>query len=492
MLFTLVLLLFALCTPMLAGASFNDQKDAVKGLRSEIYYMVSLDDGTEMFSKNEDVPTAPAAFVKLLSAVTAIEKWENLDETVEITQDALSLVSYDYGARTANLAVGDTYTRRQLIEAMMVYSANDAANVIAYEISGTVEEYTAEMNAVAKAAGCENTNVVNLSGFDIDGQTTTAKDVASLIKYALTKPVFAGIFSAKQITLPATDHNSERTYSAENKMMLSSYSDYYLSAVTGGRQTSTSKAGECVAVTSTMNGYNYLTVVMKGKMLDIDDDGVNENTSLTDAKKLLSWTYDNVRYHVIARAGQTVAVIDVENGKNSDTLRLVPEKETSALVLAKANSDGVSFELVDAPARVKAPVKAGTKICQAKIFYAEKEIATINLVAANDVKLGGIHLLMNKLRALLTSKVFIFLEVAALIAVVAYLVLLMMNQQKKKRPTLRRLPDAPAGQGNRSTQNRSVQNRPPQNRPQQTRAPQNRPAPRPRSDTRPKDQTPKQ
>ncbi|MBR3552557.1 MAG: D-alanyl-D-alanine carboxypeptidase [Clostridia bacterium] len=478
-----ILLLAVLVGTVPAAAGFDDQKDATAGLQSKIYYMVSLDDGTQMFGKNEDQPTAPAAFVKILSAVTAIEAWENLDETVEITSEALSLVKYDYGARTANLTAGDTYTRRQLIDAMMVYSANDAANVIAYEIDGTVEAYTERMNKVAKAAGCENTNVVNLSGFDAEGQTTTARDVAALIRYALDKPVFASIFSAKQVTLPATENNSERTYSAENKMMLSSYSDYYLAAVTGGRQTSTTNAGECIAVTSTMNGYNYLTVVMGGKMSDIDNDGANENTALTDAKQLLSWTYDNVRYSVIARAGQTIRVINVENGKNSDTLRLVPESETSALVLAKANSDAVAFELVDAPESVKAPVKAGTVICQAKIKYADKEIMTINLVAANDVKLGGIHLVMEKLRSLLTSKVFIVLEIIALLGVLGYLGLMFMNQQQKKRPALRRVPNAPADRmppqrrtaKPQSAQRSNAQRRPGPARPQPGQRPTNRP-----------------
>ena len=90
-----ILLLAVLVGTVPAAAGFDDQKDATAGLQSKIYYMVSLDDGTQMFGKNEDQPTAPAAFVKILSAVTAIEAWENLDETVEITSEALSLVKYD-------------------------------------------------------------------------------------------------------------------------------------------------------------------------------------------------------------------------------------------------------------------------------------------------------------------------------------------------------------------------------------------------------------
>ena len=138
-------LLCGIC-PILSFAGFNEMEEATKGLASDIYYMVSLDENTVLFSKNETKKTAPAAFVKLLAAIVAIEKWDNLDETVEVTQESLSLVQYDYGVRTAGMHATDTYTRRQLIDTLVIYGANDAASIIAYNISGSLEAFVQLLN----------------------------------------------------------------------------------------------------------------------------------------------------------------------------------------------------------------------------------------------------------------------------------------------------------------------------------------------------------
>ena len=421
-----------------ASANFNNEKDAVKGLNSEVYYMISLDDGTELFSKNEEKKVAPAAFSKLIGAMVAIETWGNLEEEVKITEEALGLMKYDYGVRTASLKAGETYTKRQLIDSVIIYSANDAASVIAYELAGSAAEFVAQMNAFAAKIGCNNTKLVNFHGFDEDGQYTTAKDIATLIKYAENSPVFAEDFNADEMTLPATNQNEARKFSATNKMKNVAISDYYHSSVVGGKQTSTEKAGECIAVTTSQDGYSYLAVLLRGKLKDVDKAGVNENTAATDAKQLLNWIYENVRFKVIATANQTVSVVKVVAGRNSDTLRLVPEKETSALVPAKASSSSVLITPIEdtLPDKLVAPIKAGDVICQAKVYYAEQEITTINLVAANDIKLSLFRLAMNAVANVLSSTVFIVLEVVALICVGLYIAFMIMNKSKKK-PNLR-------------------------------------------------------
>ncbi|MBQ7597484.1 MAG: D-alanyl-D-alanine carboxypeptidase [Clostridia bacterium] len=437
--FLAVVLCFG-CFALTAGADFNAQTEVTEKLVSDIYYMISLDDGTVLFSKNETKKTAPAAFVKLLAAITAIENWGNLDKEVEITEESLSLVTYDYGVRTVNLQVGETYTKRQLIEALMVYGANDCASVIAHNISGSVEGFAKAMNELAKKIGCNRTKIVNITGFDDDGQCTSAQDIATILKYALNSPVFSEAFSASSITLPATQKNGERTYNSENRMTSAATQDYYHSAVNGGKYTSTTKAGECIAVSSSQDGYSYLTVVMRGSMKDVDSDGVNENTCMTDAKQLLSWVYSNIRFRVIATANQIVAVVNVVAGKDADSLRLVPEKETSALVPAKATNNSMLIKIDEStlPKEIKAPVSAGQVICQGTVYFADQPITTINLVAANDVGLSLVRLFMTKLSNLLSSTAFIILEVIALLAVCAYLGLMLFRNVQRNKARARR------------------------------------------------------
>lgn len=427
----LIIVISAIFAPGTALASYNNETDLTKKLDTKIYYMMSLDDDSIMFNKNEKKSVSPAAFVKLLAALVAIESWGNLEETVEVTEKSLSLVEYTYGVRVADLKAGETYTKKQLIDALIVYGANDIASVVASSVSGASSSFVSAMQALADKIGCTNTKLRNFTGFDEEGQYTCAEDVAKIIKYALNYPAFSEAFSASEVVLPQTQLNEERTYSASNKMLNQTISLYYHPSITGGKQTSTEKAGECIAAVSSQDGYSYLTVVMGGEYKDIDSDGSEENTAVTDAKKLVAWVYDNIRFRVVATANQTVTVVNVIAGKNGDTLRLVPEKEISALVPIGATSDSVLIEPIKEtlPDKLSAPIKAGEVVCQAKIFYAGGEIAAINLVAANDVKLSLFRLAMTGVRSVITSTWFIILEVLALAVVILYFISLIKKTQ---------------------------------------------------------------
>ena len=431
-LLAVLLVAVSVCLPV--GAVFDSGTVTAK-LKSDVYYMESLDEDTAFFDRNSSKQVPAAAFVKILAAVTAIEKWPELDEKITVTEKNLSLVEYGYGIRTALYKAGEKVSKRELIDCLIVYSANDAASIIAYEISGSLDAFIKEMQATAQKIGLTSTVVKNIHGFDEDGQYTTARDIAKMLKYALNYPVFVEAFSASSVTLKKTSLNEERTYNASNKMLNATISDYYHSSVMGGKQTMTDRAGECIAVVSSKDGYSYLTVVLGGKLTDIDADGVDENTCMTDAKKMLNWVYENIRYRVVASPTQHVAMVEVTSGKGTDKLRLVPEKETSALVPANATTASVLFEVVEGtvPEKVKAPVKAGDVIGQANILYAGQILAKINIVAANDVSLSFTGLIMTTVRAIMTSWFFIILVSLATVGCIAYLVMSYNTYKKRER-----------------------------------------------------------
>ncbi len=427
-------LLIILTITFPVGAVF-DSGTVTEKLKSDVYYMESLDEETAFFDRNSQKKVPAAAFVKILAAVTAIEKWPELDETVTVSKKNLSLVEYGYGIRTALYKAGEKVSKRELIDCLIVYSANDAASIIAYEISGSLDGFIKEMQSTAAKMGLTSTVVKNIHGFDEEGQYTTARDIAKMLKYALNYPVFVEAFSASSVTLKKTSLNEERTYNASNKMLNATISDYYHSSVTGGKQTMTDNAGECIAVVSSKDGYSYLTVVLGGKLTDVDKDGVDENTCMTDAKRMLNWVYENIRYRVVASPSQHVAIVEVTSGKGTDKLRLVPEKETSALVPSNATTASVLFEVVEGtvPAKVKAPVKAGDVIGQANILYAGHILAKINIVAANDVSLSFTGLIMNTVRTVMTSWIFIVLVALLTVGCVGYLYISYRTYQKRER-----------------------------------------------------------
>ena len=417
-----------------------DSGKLTKELHSRIYYMESLDEGTVFFEKNADKKTPAAAYIKILAAVVAAEKWGNLDGKVKVTEKNLSLVKYDYGVRVAGYKPGETVSKRELFDCLVVYSANDAASIIASEISGSLDAFIKEMQALADKIGCTSTAVKNIHGFDQDGQYTTARDVAKIIKYAMNYPVFAEAFSAKTVTLKKTSDNDERTFNASNKMVNATISDYYHSSVTGGKQTSTEKAGECIAVVSNKDGYSYLTIVMGGRLEDVDKDTVDENTCMTDAKKMLQWVYNNIRYRVIVSTDLVVSVVDVVAGRGTDKINLVPEKEESALVPAKATPASVSYEIIEGTVaeKLRAPIKAGEVLGKAKFLYAGQELITVNLVAQKDVSLSVLGLIMAAITAVMTSTFFIALVLIAALIAVGYFVYLLLQYINRNDPDFKK------------------------------------------------------
>lgn len=420
------------------SSALFDSGEVTKNLRSKIYYMENLDEGTVFFEKNSEEKTPPAGFVKILVALVALEKWGNLEGTVTVTEKNLDLIGYDYTVRTADYEAGEVVSKRELFDCLMVYSANDVASIIAYEISGSSEAFIKEMQALITKIGCTSTVINSLTGFDREGQYTTAKDIAKIIKYALNYPAFAEAFSKQEVTLKATDKNEERVYETDNYMTMSSVGDYYHSSVTGGKVTGTDAAGECAAVISNQDGYSYLTVVMGGTYVDIDQDEYEENTGMTDACDMITWVYDNIRYRVIVSPEETVKVVDVVAGKGTDKLRLIPEKETSALVPSKATPASVMLEIVEGTMKdpVVAPVKEGEVVAQAKVYYANQELTTINLVAASDVRLSFFGLIMSGIKSIVGSGPFLVISLILAIAAIAVFVMNFLDYYKKNKGDL--------------------------------------------------------
>ena len=247
------------------------------------------------------------------------------------------------------------------------------------------------------------------------------------MQYAVGYPVFSEAISADSVTLKATAENEERTFKSSNKMKMSSIADYYHPSVTGGKYTATDDAGECAAVITNMDGYSYIVVTLGGKLKDIDRDGVEENSCFTDAKKMLNWVYDNIRYRVIASQDHSVAIVNVKAGKDTDKVRLIPEKETSALVPASVTPASVMFEIIEesVPDKITAPVKAGEILGQAKVYYAGIELTTVNLVAAQNVERSFMGLIMSKISDLVGSTFFMLLTIVLFLAAASYLAIIM-------------------------------------------------------------------
>lgn len=255
--FLLTLIIFvSSLTPLTCFAEYNDQLN----IRADIACMIFMDNDEEVFNKNYNKRTAPASLTKIMTALVALENCEDLSLPVTISQYAIdSLVGTD--SSTAGLVPGETVTMYDLLNCLLVKSANEAAIAIAEYVGGSVPAFLEMMNKKAKELGCKDTNYVNVHGLDQEGHYTTAHDLYLICKEAMKNPTFEKIVGQTSYTLPKTNMSEERVLPATNFMMNSNYTDCYLSYVTGIKTGTTDDAGRCIITKASKNGqlpcHNY-------------------------------------------------------------------------------------------------------------------------------------------------------------------------------------------------------------------------------------------
>lgn len=429
----IVIIIALLCSCFSVGAVFEDA-DLQDSLYSEIYIVQNLDDGSIVLEQNSEELTSAAGFIKVVAGIVACENWSDLSEEVSITNLSLSLVDYTYGVTTAGLEVGTTIKKSELLDYLLIYGANDALSVIAYYVSGGFTDFIAQMNELVQSIGCENTNIVEMTGFDANNQYTTASDVVKIMLHSMNYSYVTECMSKTSMVVGVDDSGEDITYNSTNKMMTSSVTDYYHSSVTFGKQTSTEDAGQCIAVHTTQDGYSYLVVVMKGDYVNIDDDDSLENTCMTDAQALINWVYSNLKFKVVAEAGQIIYTVDVTGSADSQTLQLVTSKEVTALVPSRTTSASVLIvpQEDSLPDSVQAPIEEGDYICMASILYAGNEILEIELVAGSSVNYSLSQVILSAFSNFVGSTTFLLISGICLLITIVVLFLTLLNIQKKK------------------------------------------------------------
>ncbi len=371
----------SILTPMTCYAEYNDSVD----LRADIACMICMDNDEAIFNKNYNKKSAPASLTKIMTALVALERCSDLQSPVVISQYAIdSLVGTD--SSTAGLVPGEKVTMYDLLNCLLIKSANEAAIAIAEYVGGSVPAFLDMMNKKAKDLGCTGTNYVNVHGLDQEGQYTTAHDMYLICKEAMRNPVFAKIVGRTSYTMPKTNMNEVRILPSTNFMINSNYTDCYVSYATGIKTGTTDDAGRCFITMASKNGYNYIVIVMGADPEDAAPGENGENIAFIECKKMIQWAFENIRYKVVAGEDEIITVVDVKYSWSTDFLELVPSEDVAALVPSNLDSSGVYIQPdTDTPEFVKAPVKKGEKVGTATVYYAGEEIASVDMVASKNV-----------------------------------------------------------------------------------------------------------
>lgn len=287
--------------------------------------------GKILYSKNANSIMYPASTTKIMTAILTLENCK-LSDTAVVSHNAVFSIPSGYS--TASLVEGEVLTIEQLLNVLLIPSANDAAVVLAEHIAGSVEAFSDMMNSKAVELGCLNTHFVNPNGIHNENHYSTAYDLALIGKYAMQFPTFKEISSKTRYTLPITNAYSkeDRIFNTTNDLIKSNYSssptNYYYKYATGGKTGYTDPAGQCIVATATKDNISLIAVTLHG---DFTEDNLSQRA--LDCKALFEYGFNNFSMVSIAQKGDVASNMKVPNAtKDSSSLDLLYSDDIYAFV----------------------------------------------------------------------------------------------------------------------------------------------------------------
>ncbi len=374
---------------------------------SEGAYMVNLDTDTVIVSKNADKKIAPLSTTKIMTVLVALENIKDFNAKVEVPYvcfDEFHMDNPNYSdVSNAEIAPRqDNLTYWDCLYAVMLPSGCEASNIIAYNVGGGLESFTAMMNEMAQKIGCKNTHFENAHGLYSENHYTTAYDLYLITRYALEnyKEGFMRICSASQYDMPGNQyHPNGYTVNNTNQLMVQS-SPYYCEGVKGIKTGSADKfyhkkdgkwdykeytyGSRALVSIAERNGYSYLLVTLGAPYFNEDGTPTETNLSFTDHQNLYNWVFDEFEFTQIIVKNQEMMQAKVEKGENVDTVGLVATEAFSTL-LPKSTGDSAVQKVLPTVKPLVAPVEARKQVAEMELRLNGETIATIPLVTNRGI-----------------------------------------------------------------------------------------------------------
>lgn len=308
-------------------------------LYSKNYCLYDLTDDKIIYEKNIQERTNIASLTKIMTTITAIEKINNLDDYVTITSEMLSNIKYD--ASLAGLKIGDKLTYKDLLYASILPSGADATQALAYSLSGSINNFVNDMNALAKKIGMESSNFVNVTGLDIDNHYSTINDLLKMLQYSLKNETFKTIYTTKSYTL-SNGLVVDATVKKYNNLM-----KLDISRITGSKTGYTNKAGLCISSIFESNNHEFIFISTNAEFIYGNYYNLKDNLNIinfmdknynnqitaksTDIIKTIPVNFSNIRKYYVHLSKDALAYLP--NDYNKDDIKVNYNGKTSITFL---------------------------------------------------------------------------------------------------------------------------------------------------------------
>lgn len=349
------------------------------GIKAESGLLLDMTTGEILYGKNPDKPMYPASLTKVLTAILVLEDL-NLDDVVTI-DDKSPFVD---GSKMY-LTPGEQLTVRQLVNALLVKSANDAALALARYHSGSIEAFSEAMNTKAIEIGATGSHFVNPNGLHDDGHVTTARDLGLIATYAMKIPEFADIVKKTRLTIAPTNKQPEvRVYNNSNKLLWAEGSKYKMNykgstinikydIVTGVKTGFTNKAQQCIIASAKDGEKEMLAVILK----------TDSNSIYSDARTLLDFGLYEIESETLIHENDFVVNYDLNNDKGNKIDLLAKNTVKSYKIKGEALTN-VEQNLV-MNETIELPIKEGETLAILEFVNQGDVIGQTELIASASI-----------------------------------------------------------------------------------------------------------
>lgn len=311
--------------------------------------LINADTGEVIYEHNADERLPMASTTKIMTGLLLCENGE-LQKEITVTEQMIRVEGSSMG-----LLAGDKVTLHDLLYGLMLASGNDAANVIAYVLGGTINGFVKKMNNKADELGLNNTNFVTPSGLDAEEHYTSARDLANLTRIALQNEDFAAAVSSKSAVLNYGNPPYRRTLTNHNKLLKS------FDGAIGVKTGFTKKSGRCLVSAAERDGKRIIAVTLK------------DPNDWSDHKELLEYGLSKINITEIKPDVQNYKIPVISGEEAAIAVDIEP------FVFSSLSQENFSCT-VNLPKFLYAPIEKGEVI--GSVIYKSKD----NVIEEIDIK----------------------------------------------------------------------------------------------------------
>ena len=383
----------------------------------ESIYLFDADTGEALVEQNPDMVRHVASLTKMMTALLVIENGSDLNASITIP-DRLTPEFQSIKANrghTIGLQAGESVRRIDMLYAMLLPSANDAASVLASDTAGgDLAAFAARMNARASQLGCTTTHFSCPHGLYDANNYSTARDLAKIALACYANPTYRQVADTVRYQLPATNVHETRTITTTNKL-LQPGSAAYRSYAHGMKTGFTTKAGRCFVTFAQQDGHTYGLVIL----------GSNSQNIFREASELLDWAFASFADRRLVDTTPPLTTVPLTKCRSAEAVELYAAEPVSGYGHA---DDKVTYSFA-LPERVSATVKADAVLGQATVYLDGYEVGTVDLVTHQEY--------VSDFRTDLKSTLLLMAALVLLLAVLSCVTLVSggssLNRNRKRR-----------------------------------------------------------